>query len=310
MTTTFEKVAYGGWANCYRLANNSVELIITADVGPRIIRFAFLNGDNLMGEIPATLGVIGGEEWNLFGGHRLWHAPEGKPRSYVPDNGPVSVTQIGDSIHVDQPTETTTGIQKALTLYMLPDAPQVKVIHHLTNQNLWTVELAPWALSVMNTGGTAIVPVPPRGSHETHLLPTHSLTLWAYTNMADPRWTWGEKYILLRQDVNAAKPQKVGGLITDGWAAYARNGDLFVKTFDYVPGATYPDLGCTVETFTNNEMLELETVAPLVRLEPGASVAYVENWHLFTDVAVPANDADVDAEVLPKAQTARANHRA
>ena len=63
---------------------------------------------------------------------------------------------------------------------------------------------APWALSVMDTGGTAIIPLPPRGSHEDNLLPANSMTFWAYTDMADPRWTWGEKYLLLRQD--SAKP--------------------------------------------------------------------------------------------------------
>ena len=38
-----ERVEYGGWANCYRLHNDVVELIVTADVGPRIIRFGFVD---------------------------------------------------------------------------------------------------------------------------------------------------------------------------------------------------------------------------------------------------------------------------
>ena len=36
-----EKVSYGGWPNCVRLNNGKVELIITTDVGPRVIRFGF-----------------------------------------------------------------------------------------------------------------------------------------------------------------------------------------------------------------------------------------------------------------------------
>ena len=34
-----EKTAYKGWANCYRVTNGEVELLVTSDVGPRIIRF-------------------------------------------------------------------------------------------------------------------------------------------------------------------------------------------------------------------------------------------------------------------------------
>ena len=73
----------------------------------------------------------------------------------------------------------------------------------------------------------------------------------------------------------------------DGWIAYARGGDLFVKRFRYLPGATYPDFGCTVEVFTRSDMLEVETLGPLVQLASGASVEHVEEWRLFRDVAAP-----------------------
>ena len=37
-----EVVHYGGWQNCYRLANSRVELIVNTDVGLGIIRFGFV----------------------------------------------------------------------------------------------------------------------------------------------------------------------------------------------------------------------------------------------------------------------------
>ena len=39
-------------------------------------------------------------------------------------------------------------------------------------------------------------------------------------------------------------------------------------------------------------------------LQPGASVEHVEHWFLFRDVSTPSNDADVDANVLPKIESA------
>lgn len=295
-----EKIEYKGWPNCYKLANDKVELVVTGDVGPRVIRFALAGGENIMREYEETLGVTGGDEWNIFGGHRLWHAPEAKPRSYYPDNSPVEVEEHEGFVRIIQPTEPTTGIQKEIDIVLSSDTAHATLTHRLRNNNLWAVTLAPWALSVLAQGGTAIVPIPPRGSHEEHLLPTNTLTLWAYTNMSDPRWTWGEKYILLRQDPNAAVPQKIGAMVPDGWAAYVRSGDLFVKTFAFLPGLEYPDFGCSVETFTNADMLELETVAPLARLEPGAVVEHIEDWYLFDEVPTPAKDTDVDMHVLPK----------
>jgi len=49
---TIEKTSYKGWPNCYRITNGTVELIVTGDVGPRIIRYAFTGGPNLFKEFP------------------------------------------------------------------------------------------------------------------------------------------------------------------------------------------------------------------------------------------------------------------
>jgi hypothetical protein len=299
-----ERIAYKGWKDCCRLANDRVELVVTTEVGPRIIRFGFIGRDNEFREFEATLGKTGGGEWRIYGGHRLWHAPEAEPRTYAPDNDPVEVEKHKHFTRFIQPVEASTGIQKELDVDLSETDAHVEIIHRLRNTNLWTVELAPWALSVMAPGGRAILPLPPRGPHPKHLLPTNTLTLWAYTDMSDPRWKWGERYILLRQDPRAAVPQKIGAMITDGWAAYARAGHLFLKKFNVATSAVYPDHGCSVEIFTNADMLELETLGPLIRLQPGGVVEHVEHWFLFDNVATPATDAEVDAQVLPRVHTA------
>jgi hypothetical protein len=300
-----EKISYKGWSNCFRLSNNQVDLIITGDVGPRIIRFGFVGEDNEFKEFSDMLGKTGGDEWRVYGGHRLWHAPEVMGRTYFPDNTPVKVEERAGSVRILQPTEPTTGIQKEMEMRLAPDKAHVQVTHRLRNTTPWAVELAPWALSVMAQGGKAIIPLPRVGRHEDNLLPTSSLALLAYTDMADPRWTWGTKYIILRQDPAATKPVKVGVMNTQGWVAYARNNHLFVKKFAYIAGAPYPDLGSSVETFTNSEMLEVETLGPLVALQPGTSVEHVEDWFLFRDVPVPNNDADVDKALMPKIESAK-----
>ena len=84
-----QNVSYGGWDNCVQIANDIVDLIITVDVGPRIIRYGFADQENELCEIESSMGLTGGNEWRLYGGHRLWHSPEAKPRTYEPDNSPV-----------------------------------------------------------------------------------------------------------------------------------------------------------------------------------------------------------------------------
>lgn len=294
-----EKVSYAGWSNCYRLSNGIVDLVITGDVGPRIIRFGFVDGPNAFKEFEDMLGQTGGEEWRIYGGHRLWHAPEDDPRTYWPDNKPVNVEDHGDFVRTIQEAEPTTRLQKEMDIILSPDKAQVKVVHRIYNHHEWAAEFAPWALSVMAPGGVGISPLPPRDTHPENLLPGNTLTLWTFTAMNDPRWTWGEKYILLRQDERNSCPQKVGMINTPGWAAYANGGNVFVTRFAYDPKATYADMGCNFETFTNEAMLEVETLGPLTRVDPGECVEHTEIWHLFPGVPLPQNDTDVDAHILP-----------
>ncbi|QPC84718.1 hypothetical protein G4Y79_10170 [Phototrophicus methaneseepsis] len=299
----FKEVSYGGWSTCYQVSNGIIDLIITGEVGPRIIRLGFNDGPNQFCNVDEDLGKTGGDEWLMYGGHRFWHAPEDEVRTYYPDNVPVTVEENNGIVTITQPTETTTGLQKQIILTMNPDSAQVKVTHKLTNHSPFAITCAPWALSVMRPGGKAILPLPPRGSHPEDLLPVNSLIMWSYDDMSDPRWTWGKRFILLSQDVNNAQPQKLGASIPDGWVAHLNDGVLFVKQFDIFPEATYPDMGSHGEVFTNDYMLELETVGVLGPIEPESSAEHTETWNLFQGVGAVSNDADVEANVLPKVES-------
>jgi hypothetical protein len=54
-----EKASYGGWPNCLRIAYEDVELIVTTDVGPRVIRYGFIGGQNIFKEFADQLGYTG-----------------------------------------------------------------------------------------------------------------------------------------------------------------------------------------------------------------------------------------------------------
>src|SRR5438034_11384259 len=82
-SVTVEEVPYGGWRRNLRLANGDAELIVTLDVGPRVIRYAAPGAPNLLGEAADQLGRAGEPGWMPRGGHRLWTAPEDPTRTYA-----------------------------------------------------------------------------------------------------------------------------------------------------------------------------------------------------------------------------------
>jgi hypothetical protein len=292
-----ELVKFAGWERCIRLSNRQVDLVATTAVGPRILRFGSLGGQNVFKVLAETEGLIGGDKWHSFGGHRLWHAPEVFPRTYAPDNGPVDHAWDGTTLTL-RTVEPENHVEKEISLTLSPAAPQVGVVHRITNRNPWAIELAVWALSVMADGGQAVFPQEPYRPHPDCLAPARPLVLWHFTDMSDSRWTWGRKYIRLRQDPKATTKQKAGILSTAGWAAYLLRGDVFVKRYGYDPRATYADMGCNAETYTDLDILEIETLGPLTKLEPGETAEHRERWLLARTECGPT-DEDVDAKILP-----------
>jgi len=295
-----EKISYGGWPNCYRISNAQVELILTADVGPRVIRFGFVGGQNLFKEFSEQMGGTGETSWQIRGGHRLWIGPEDARYTYGLDNSPVTVEVMGDMVRATQATEPETGLQKVMDIYLAATGSEVKVVHRIINRNRMALEFAPWAPSVMAQGGVGITGFPPRGTHPEMLEPTNPLVMWAYTDLSDPRWIFMKKYLGLRQDRHATSPQKVGLFNPHTFGAYLLNGELFLKQYKAEAGKVYPEYFCSFQTFTNADFLELETFGPLVKLGPEESVELIENWSLHRGVRIAEwNDANVDAVLLP-----------
>lgn len=293
-----EKIAYKGWQNCYRMTNGEVELVVTGDVGPRVIRIGFVGGQNLFKEYEEQLGKSGEKEFQLRGGHRIWVAPEQLATSWAPDNRPVKIEAKGDTLVATAQVEPGTGLEKQISITMSATGSDIEVRHRIRNTNAWTIEFSPWALTIMAPGGTGITGFPPRGKHPEVLLPTNPLVMWAYTDFSDPRWKFTSRYLALRQDAKAATPQKTGLFNPNTWAAYLLGSDLFIKRMKADPAGTYPDFGCSYETFTNAEMLEIETLGPLTKVPNGGAAEHVERWSLHKNVKVSEwTDAELDRAV-------------
>jgi hypothetical protein len=295
-----EKTSYAGWPNCYRMTNGEVELIVTTDVGPRIIRYGFVGGQNMFAEFKAQMGKRGEREWQARGGHRLWMGPEDAKLTYALDNSPVEAQAGTDTLTVTSQIENETGLQKKMVIRLAPTGSAVEVRHTLRNAKGTAREMCAWALTMMAPGGIGFHGFPPRGTHPKDLPPSNVLVMWPYTNLGDPCWKFTEKYLILRSDPNAKTPQKLGSFNAKTWGAYLLGSDLFVKHYTADPDKRYPDMGASFETFTNDVFQELETLGPLVRVEPGQTIEHTENWTLHRNVEIPTlDDSTLDRVLLP-----------
>ena len=304
-----EIVEYRGWKSNLAIRNKAVELIVTLDVGPRVISFRTLpNGQNVMKNYDEQMGKAGEAEWQIRGGHRFWLAPEDCTWTYYPDNLPVKFEKISDQcVRFTPPPENIYEVQKTMEIELVGESSQVNVRLIADNIGSRPTELAPWGPTVMAPGGIEIIPLPAKFPHPGHpnnarspadFAPNQEMILWPFFDFTDSRWTFGKKYIFLRQDAKKG-PTKLGFAHRGGWVGYVNRGSLFVKKLNYVDGAVYPDRGTNYQTFSNEDMLEMETVAPVEELFPQESAELNESWCLFPCDAKIETEADVDAKVLP-----------
>ena len=288
-----EYVPFAGWSKNLRLSNDSIELIITLEVGPRIISFRSLKGKNVFKVVEDQTGQSNEPDWKIRGGHRLWTAPEdfdktaeGRSLTYVLDNSEVAHRIESEyRVSVSHEMKRPEKIHREMIITIGDSGPKVEVEHHITNRGQSALEFAPWALSVMAEDGYALIPRPGIGVHPRDFLPNQRVVLWPFTDLSDERLRFGRRITKLSQSARSAL--KFGLCHEEKWVAYVRGNDLFLKTIPLVEGASYPDMGSNFETFTNHQILELESLGPLKRVAPNETVRHVETWAVFSGVVLP-----------------------
>ena len=265
---------------CVEISNGRVTLLVTQSVGPRVISLSYEGGENIFAVIPdVTLDCPGVGPYHLYGGHRLWHAPEEPGVTYLPDDTEVVIEQHEQSLRLIQETEPKTGIQKRIDIRMHDDRALVSVDHILTNQGDAPFELAPWAITQLKLGGAAILPqsVGPLGDNPT--LPNRAITLWPYTDVRSEHIEWGNEFVLVHANVKQGH-LKIGYPNPTGWLGYWIDSTLFIKHSEFNPNGEYYDFSSSSECYCNDHFLELETLGEKAILSPGNSVSHTETWEL------------------------------
>ncbi len=287
-------IDWNGW-QCLEIETAEYRLICPLEVGPRVLWFSRRGGPNHLRPNPGHFGLKGGTDYRSYGGHRLWIGPEDPKTTYTPENEPVRVENGSDSVRLESSVNSI-GIKKEIELQWTDGL--VTVRHRVENCSDKPIELAAWAVTVMAPGGQCIIPGEPSVPHPEGLLPNRRIILWPYSEMSDPRFTWGSRTVRLSQ-TDAESPVKFGSFVSRGVAAYTNFGETFVKLFEADLASSYPDMGCNFEAFTRHDMLEVETLGPLRTLTPGKSLEHVEKWMIFPEVP-PIDDVKCEDWLLSK----------
>lgn len=293
-----KEIEFGGFKTRLFYLNDLI-IGVPTDIGPRVLYLARKEKPqfNLFGVLPELEIPTPAGPWKIYGGHRLWASPEAMPRSYSLDDDPIDLSVNDGNIIIRGNSEVENDIQKAISVRTRSEN-SIEVEHSIKNIGRWPIRFGCWAISVMTKNGFAIVPLQPSKVDESRLLPDRHITFWPYTDISDKRLSLADGYIFVKQSPDTEKPLKIATMPHPTWIAYYVQGTAFVKHFSLKDGE-YPDFGCSAEVYTNQVMLELETVGPLSTVKPKESIQHIETWKIVEVGDLSPNSKSIKEKLEP-----------
>ena len=268
---------YKHFGDCLWLENGAWEMGIPLSFGLRILFFARPGQPNVFFEQPADADYLTTQEgWRIYGGTRLWFAPECEHPLYQPERQPISYAWADGKLILTQNEDEALHLVKQIEIAQTQDANSVSIRYRVTNTGSEALAGAPWAVSVMREGGVCTVPFAAQSSEITEK-PDRVLSLWNTTSLGDERLAFTDRTVAVRQ-----KPLdayfKLGLFSAAGTGSYVLPEQTFTKEFPVAQDAAYPDGGVNLELYCCRWMLEFETLAPTNVLLPGDSAEHEELW--------------------------------
>lgn len=264
------------WGNVLWLEHDAVEIGVALEFGIRIVHLSCKGMENLYYVQPNDLSDnFVKDGWRVYGGHRLWMAPECE-ESYCPsENAPISYTMLPDGVLLEQATEPLLQIGKRLRITCLEDGG-VALDHEIINCSSETITGASWGVNTLDGGGVAEINF--NGARGYN--PKRVVSLWGLTDLHDPRIKFHKDHVTATHMAEVTDYFKIGLYVQPGEATLINKGQKMTISFDVAPMEDCIDGGCNFELYLCSRFMELETLGTKTEILPGKTAEHREIWHL------------------------------
>lgn len=268
-----DQIAFEPWGDAWRCRHNDLELIATAGLSPRIVSFSRDGGENILYHDAESR--FGRGSWRLLGGHRLWAAPETES-TYENETGPCKVVADADRLVISCGPGASL-LRRHIEISASDRGPGFRIRHEIENEGAYPITAAPWAITCVKPAGRITIPWG-AGPESWRMQTVRYWRQWGplSTDPASPQWQAGRDEFVIEPRGEWGKI----GLASEGPITHETPAGTFVKRFEMIPNAVYPDGGCNVAVCTASDYVELETLGPLNELAPGSISTHDEHWEL------------------------------
>lgn len=280
------EINYRDYGKCLNISNGMIEIIVTLDCGPRIIRYGYVDGNNHLAEYINDRIVTPYGDYFVIGGHRFSND------LYVPDNEKVEYELILNGVRLMQKVEKWTQIQKSIDITFTENSSEVTILHRTTSFNVFNINLFISSITSMKKGGIEIIPFSRKSEN---ILPDRMFVLWPYSNLRDSRVYFGDRYVAMKVNENILDNFKIGFNTNFNHALYYNDEELFIKYYEKNNNnLNYPHMGCNYESFICKNYIEMQSNSPIYNVKPNDHVEYLEIWKLHRGITLDSLDKFID----------------
>lgn len=272
---------YGSPVGVLESENFRLEYLLNA--GPRIVRLFHKDcAENFLAETPQLSLEVPRGKLKLYGGHRLWLAPETSGLALVPDDEPPEIHQLDPFTCKLTCIDPWNGLKKTVEIRLHDECGEIEIEHVVENLSEQVYELAIWPITQLPRGGIVYLPQQRHPVDPLGLGPNRNLVFWPYTTWNDPRIQIDDKWIKV-ETAKGQQAMKIGYLNQQGWMGYLNKGYFLQKSLLPAAAEIYPDMGCNAEVYANDRYVELESLSPMLTLGPGMSGKHKEVWKILEE---------------------------
>jgi hypothetical protein len=276
-----EKLDYKGWHDAHRISNGKIELIIVPQIG-RIMSLSHVGQENILWENLQESGNIylpTQKKWINYGGYKLWLAPQSElgwpPDPYI-DRGCYSFDVIDDqTIRLLGVIHPVKMLRLSIDIKLIHGQSELVLTHRMENHSKQSMAVSFWGVSQVKPNGQISViptfwqtPIWDLKLSEIKQIPSQNIIQRS------------DLYHLAHRDIPDKK--KVYFFLENAVMTYDWDGYRFIKQFDPYQRFAYPEADSNFEVYFCPQYIELETVSPLITVDPGQSGQDTVRWKLCT----------------------------
>ncbi len=262
---------------CLSISNSFIEVIITKKCGPFILSFKEFEKENILYNCSELkLNTPENKTYTLYGGHRLWLAPETFEITYSSDEIPLEITKGLTQTLIAQSRKKQPFI-KSIKIEL--SKTEVLIQHGILNNTINELACACWTITMLKAGGLAKIPMKNNYADKDRLQASKQINLWGYTDLSSGNIVFEKNEISVYANLSDDH-LKIGTPDSTGKLSYLLKDQLFVKGFDANYDSSF-DRNSKCEIYCCKDYLELEAISQKYILQSGESAIFSEKWQLL-----------------------------